>query len=72
MEISKIKYASDSINTSLVYTLDPDERIDSFTNGMLINNNIKGVLVQSYEINNGVQTLCYTATTGMALSTLFG
>ena len=71
MEISKIRYASDNINTTMVYTLDPDERMDVFTNGMLTNNNIKGILAQSYEINNGVQTLCYTVTRGIPLSTLF-
>ena len=67
---SKIKYQTDSLNTSIVYTLDPDERLDTFTNGMLVNNNIKGILAQSYEINNNVCTLSYTVSRGIPLSTL--
>lgn len=67
---SKIQYRTDSLCTSIVYTLDPDERLDAFTNGMLVNNNIKGILAQSYEINNNVCTLSYTVSRGMPLSTL--
>ena len=70
MGISKIKYQTDSLCTSIVYTLDPDERIDAFTNGMLINNNIRGILAQSFEINNNVMTLSYNITRGIPLSTL--
>lgn len=70
MGISKIKHQNDSFCTSIVYTLDPDEKTDNFTNGMLSNNRIRGLLAHTCEINNNVQTLTYTITKGIPLSTL--
>ena len=76
MEISKIKFAAGGMGanggyqTALLYTLDPDEKLDVFANGMLVNNNIKGIMPYSMEMQNGQCVLCYNVKF-TALATLF-
>ncbi len=76
MEISKIKFAAGGVNSNgghqavLLYTLDPDEEMDTFAHGMMVNNNIKGIMPYSTEMQNGHCVLCYSVRY-TALATLF-
>ncbi len=64
------EYISDGGNGYLVYNLIPGEELDSFANGMIMNNKIRGIMDYSYEIHNGVQRLRFVPGKGIALSTL--
>jgi len=66
----KIRFQADSFRTSIVYTLDSDEKIDAFSDGMLSNNLIKGIPAHTYEINGATRTLSYSIPRGVPLATL--
>lgn len=66
----KIRFQADSFRTSIVYTLDNDEKIDTFSDGMLSNNLIKGIPAHTYEINGTIRTLSYSIPRGVPLATL--
>ncbi len=66
----KIRFQADSFRTSIVYTLDNDEEIDTFSDGMLSNNIIKGIPAHTYEINGTERTLSYSVPKGVPFATL--
>lgn len=68
--VEKISISQNGQGASIEYTLEPDENISAFINGMLSHNNIKGILGYIYEANGGVRRLRFNHPDGMQLSLL--
>lgn len=66
--IEKINVLQNNYGISIEYTLDPNEQINTFVNGMMMHNNIKGVLGYIYESNGGIRKLRYDHPDGIQLS----
>lgn len=66
----KISVLQNGYGLSIEYTLDPDEKLNTFINGMMTHNNIKGVLGYIYEANNGARKLRFNHPDGIRLSML--
>lgn len=68
----KINLIQNNYGMSIEYTLDIDEKIDRFDNGMMTHNNISGILGYIYEANGGQRKLRYDRPKGIQLSLLMG
>lgn len=66
--IEKINVMQNNYGISIEYTLDPDEQINTFANGMIMNNNITGILGYIYESSGGTRKLRYNHPDGIPLS----
>lgn len=70
--LDKINVFQNNFGVSIEYTLDPEENISAFANGMMTYNNIKGILGYIYEANNGECQLRFNQPNGIQLSLLLG
>lgn len=66
----KISLLQSNYGLSIEYTFDSDERLNSFDNGMMTRNNIKGILGYIYEASGGQCKLRFDQPKGMQLSLL--
>lgn len=66
----KINVLQNGYGVSIEYTLEADEKINAFINGMMTHNDIKGILGYIYEANNGVRKLRFNHPDGIQLSLL--
>lgn len=70
MNNSNMIVTPDGVNTRLVYTLRENEQVMKFTNGMLSNNNIKGIPGYSIQAEQNTRRLIYNIPASMSLATL--
>lgn len=68
--LEKIGLLQSNYGLSIEYTLDCGEQLNSFDNGMMTRNNIKGILGYIYEASGGQCKLRFDQPTGMPLSLL--
>lgn len=66
--IEKLNVLQNNYGISIEYTLDPDEQINAFANGMIMNNNITGILGYIFESSGGTKKLRFNHPDGMPLS----
>lgn len=68
--IQQISYSVSGNLSSAIYTLGEREKLDIFSNGMLVNNRIDGLFPYSYELRGEERILRYTAGRGIKFSVL--
>ncbi len=70
MENSNLKFMGNSSYAGPVYTLNENERLSEFDDGMIMNNAIKGIIGYVYEQTGKERTITYNEVKGTSLALL--
>lgn len=68
--VQQISYSVSGNLSTVIYTFGEGEKLDRFSNGMLVNNRIGGLFPYSYELRGEERILRYTAGRGVKFSVL--